>query len=192
MSGKSSRWIGRETAPVATRAGRILVRLRGIAKKMWHSYREALQLESEIVAIVGEATRGESTLHHGTRSQAVWEDVLDGTRRALLGDLCRIFVSSRPKGLDAADRVLELLAARRGKTVVEIEVEASGVGEALARVAREAGDVLAAGGEALADGKVDAVEAEILETQVHELESELVRLRMSLREKRRSIPTAVR
>jgi hypothetical protein len=174
-------------APLEARVGRILAGLRGIAQRMWRLFPDALLLEAELVAIIGDGLLGERTLHHGTRSEDGWEDVFDGKRRILMGDFCRLVKSSRPKATGAVDAVLARLAAERGYTLRPTGPVDLTVAEAFADVARETGDLLGKGGIALADGTCDARDIEILETELQEAEAATVRLRVALHQRRTAI-----
>lgn len=122
-----------EKAPIASRAGRILSHLRERAERTWRAWSEALSLEAEIVADIKGAIHGEGTLHCGPRSEEAWSDVLDGKRRMLLGDICRLATSSRPKAGEAIDALLDLLAARRGKKLVPVAPSVVNIAEAVGR-----------------------------------------------------------
>lgn len=73
------------------------------------------------MAAVDERLNGERRLHRGIRSEAVWSDVLDAERRMHLFDLLRLASSHRPRALAAFDAALDILAAGRGKKVVDLE-----------------------------------------------------------------------
>jgi hypothetical protein len=159
-----------ETAPAESKAGQILTKLRTIAKKTWDEFRESLILESEIVYAVVDALGKGKLAHKGPRGKtgATWLDVLDGGRRMLVGDLARMFTSYRPDAQAAADRVLAILAARRGKMIAPLPVSAGQIHDVLDTAQREITDVSTAVTRALAgDGRYTRAELEVIvaETQ---------------------------
>lgn len=169
-----------ETAPKPSRSGQILLNLRSAAVKMSARYPEALKLEAEIVAAVAEETKGDGDIFRGPRGEEVWGDVLEGKRRAHVGDLARVFKSRRPKGRQAAQRIAALLAAEIGMALVSLDaVPTEEPGKALGRMAREFGDVVHA--VSSAGQTYEAEELEAIEKELREFEDAYACLRTSIR-----------
>lgn len=171
-----------ETVPPSTRLGRILLNLRQVAERMAGRYPDALGLEAEIVAIIGEETRGEGPIFCGPRSAEVWGDITEGKRRALVGDLARVICSRRPKGRRAAERIVDLLAERIGRVTVRAEASSVDFGKALETQAEGGGKLLSMGIRANADGRLDADEIAGLKTQIRAVQDNLIQLQVTLHE----------
>ena len=172
---------GGKTVPFATRVGQIFSRLKEIAQKAAGRYADSLRLEAEIVAIIAEETRGEGPIFCGPRSEEVWSDVLEGKRRSLTGDVTRVFVSCRPSGQRAAERIVRLLAARLDLDVVSRTCRAAAeIHEAKAALT-ETGSALQAGLDRdLADGRLSREEAQkrVAAAIEHERQATEVRRRL--------------
>jgi hypothetical protein len=150
------------------------------SKRVQERYPAALNLERDILDSARPELAGLGSVLCGTHDPDKFREMLRGKLQSLpLYDLARLALSERPEAGAFVDRVLEVLAAKRGKVLTPIVEAPVSLSKTAGAVGAAAGQISAAVCSSLADGQVNEDEASRIDAEVAEAEKAIAEWKAS-------------